>query len=201
VGGYLCGFGLGYLMKFHKAAAVEAVHNKAESIAGRPFQTKEALEMYGQILEIEPENETALFYHFQKYALIQSERATEYFCRLVELYAKRGNPKGIDLVDEHFPKYLNSLSGDVLLKIGVHYSKLMDLKKSRLCLELSKDKEGLWQAKAMLTLSDVYVLMNVPKRAESLLHEIIERFPSSRFQEQAELMLSKLRVRGLKCSG
>jgi tetratricopeptide (TPR) repeat protein len=192
VGGYLCGFGLGYLMGLHKAAAEEAVHNKAEKLAQRAFKTKEALTVYGQILEKEPENETALLYHFNKYSLVQSEKTTEYFCRLVGLYTKKEISKAIELVDDHFPKYLNALRGDVLLKIGVHYARIMDFKKARLCLKLAKDKEGPWQAKAMLTLSDVYVSMDVPERAEILLRSIINRFPETMFQEQAELKLSKL---------
>jgi membrane associated rhomboid family serine protease len=193
VGGYLSGFGLGYFMKLHKAASKEAVHTEAERLGQNHYRTKDAIKLYGHILEQEPDNEAANKYLFNKYQRVDHERTAEYFNRLITFYAKHKISAAIELVDEHFPKYLNTVEeGNVLLKLGVHYSRIMDLKKARLCLELANEKDGPWQAKAMLALSDVYLAMGVPTRAECLLQKITEQFPSGRFRNEAFRMLSNM---------
>ena len=193
LGGYLCGFGLGYFMKLHKAASEEAVHTKAERLGQNHYRTKDAIKLYGHILDREPDNEAANKYLFNKYQKVDHERTAEYFNRLVTFYTKHNISEAIELVDEHFPKYLKAVEeGSVLLKLGVHYSRIMDLKKARLCLELANEKDGPWQAKAMLALSDVYLAMGVPTRAECLLQKITEQFPSGRFRNEAFKMLSNM---------
>ena len=192
VGGYLCGLALGLVMRLHKAAAEGAVHQKAGRLAESLDNSMEAIKVYGEILEREPENESALVYYLNKYKMIQSDKTAKYFCRLVDLYAKKDIRKEIELVDEGFPKHINFLRGDTLLKIGLHYARITDWKKASFCLNLSKEMEGPWQAKAMLKLSEVYISMDVPGRAKVLLQEIIKKYPASLFQAQAHMMLSKL---------
>lgn len=192
IGGYICGFIFGYLMKFHKAAAEESVYIKAERLASSEFNTEKALYTYGQLIAKEPENETALLYSFKKYQLSNIEKATEYFCKLLEIYTQRNMPKAIALVDECFPKFMNSLPGDVLLKIGVYYFRKNDLKKARICLKLAKNQDGPWQAKAMLKLSDIYLSMDVSERAISLLNSVMSKYPNTSFHEHAKFKLSSL---------
>lgn len=192
VGGYLCGLALGLLMRLHKAAAEEAVHDKAGRLAESLDNSMEAIKVYGEILEQEPENERALLYYFNKYKMIQSDNTAKYFCRLVDLYAKKDIRKAIELVDEGFPKHINFLRGDTLLKIGLYYTRIMDWRKASFCLNLSKEMKWPWQAKAMLKLSEVYTAMEVPERAKALLQELMEKYPSTVFQRKAELSLSEL---------
>ena len=185
LGGYLSGFVLGYLMKLHLAAAREAVCFKAERFGRKEFGVGNAIKVYGEILEREPGNEEALAYLFKRHSGLNREKAEEYFVRLVKRRTVHDFQEAVALIDAHFPEHVTALPEVLLLKFGLYFLSLGDLAKARLCLETAAQREGTWQAKAMLYLADVYRAMGVPAHAECLLQEVTERFAGTDFGEAA----------------
>jgi tetratricopeptide (TPR) repeat protein len=171
---------------------VESVHDRAVQMGNDEFKTKGALAVYSQILEREPENEPGLLFLFNKYKAVNPEKAGGYFVRLLTRYVKKDMPRALSLVDDYFPAHLNLAPGEVLLKLGLHYLRIQDLKKARLCLELATQKKGPWQAKAMLFLSKVYLKMQLPERAECLYERIVEVDPHTEIGQEAWKRLTKI---------
>ena len=44
----------------------------------------------------------------------------------------------------------------MLLRFGLHFFNNADVQKARTCLEMASEKEGVWQAKAMITLGQTF---------------------------------------------
>ena len=185
VGGYLCGFALAYLLNLHVAASEEAVRVKAERCRQQEFGAGGAAKVYAEILERDPENEEALAYLLQNHSAFDKEKARDFFVRLVKRHAVGDFHAAVDLIGEHFPEHVTSLSEVLLLKFGLYFLAAEDLRKARLCLETAAGREGPWQAKAMLYLADVYREMGVPAHAECLLREVTDRFAGTDFSEAA----------------
>jgi membrane associated rhomboid family serine protease len=185
VGGYLCGFCAGYLLKFHRDASREAVAYKAAGFRREEYGAGRALKVYGEILQQEPENEEALAYRLQCYHSCNREMAGDSFVRLVNLRARRDFEQAAALIEEYFPEYVNRLPGPVLLKAGVFFYGRNDLRRARVILEQAVRQNGPWQPKAMLVLADVFSDLGVAEVAECLLQEAAERWPGTDFGETA----------------
>jgi membrane associated rhomboid family serine protease len=191
VGGYLGGFCLGYLMKLHKAASKEAVHVKAERVRQEPYHTKEATRLYQDILQQNPEDVAALEY-FLELNKYNPEKAQAYYVRLVEVLANKDFPKAPELFEDHYPNWISGLSGEVLLRLGSHFRQTAKLAKARLCFEFSSEKEGPWQAKALLSLGRTFEDIGNRDMAKKMFKDIIIRFPNTPFQEQAQERLEQM---------
>ena len=188
VGGFLGGCIMAWALKLHHQAGEEAVKVRASrakhEIDGKP----EASKLYAEILVKEPENEEALRYFFDL-ARYDEKRQQNYFVRLVPLLMRRDLKKALDLVQEYWPKHLSGLPGDLLLRLGSHYYRNADLQKARLCLDLASEKEGPWQGRAMLLLSETYEAIGNMDRARVVLMDIIESISEKAFQIEAQKRL------------
>jgi membrane associated rhomboid family serine protease len=184
MGGYLGGFVLGYLFKLHRAASEEAVKVKAQRLDAKPYHKKEAIRLYNDILNDEPENETALRF-FLSLRKFDPEKAQLYYVRLMQVLIKKDLSQAVELFREYFPKFMNVLPGQVLLRLGAHFYQSADLKRAQPCLELAAAKEGPWQAKAMLSLGRLFENTGSLERAIILFKEVALKFPDSPFEKMA----------------
>jgi len=75
------------------------------------------------------------------------------FQKLLSATILRDFQSAVRLVQDHFPRHLERLSGDLLFRIGVAFYQNADIEKARHCLELAAAREGSWQPKAMLLVS------------------------------------------------
>jgi len=143
-GGYIGGFLLGYVMKLNIDASKEAVRVKAEKISKNLHSNKDASLIYKEILQEEPENETALR-HFLKIHKYDDDRLKTYYIHLIEVLTKKNFTKAVELFNEYYPKFLNELPGNVLLRFGIHFYRNYELNKAKPCLEIAGNLEGPWQ--------------------------------------------------------
>ena len=113
------------------------------------------------------------------------DKAQLYYVRLMQVLIKKDVSQAVALLREYFPKFLNALPGQVLLRLGAHCYQSADLKRAQPCLELASSKEGPWQAKAMLSLGRLFEDIGSLERAKMLFKEIVEKFPDSPFEKMA----------------
>jgi hypothetical protein len=194
VGGYLTGFALGYLMRLHIKASEESIKVKAERLNQKHGISENTTDSYTDILKKEPENEPALRYFFELHKYNHT-KAESYFVRLIQVLTKKEFKQALELFNEHFPNFLNELPGDVLFRLGLYFFKNADLYKARTCLEFASEKEGIWQAKAMITLAQIFESIGNDKYAKSLYNNIANRFTNSVFEKEAKERL--LRQKGI----
>ena len=102
----------------------------------------------------------------------------------------------VRLVRDHFPRYLDRLSGDQLFRIGVAFFQQADLEKARYCLELAAGKEGSWQHKAMLLVSRTYEAVGNDQRAITVIQDLLDQQPEKIFRRQALKRLMTLQSQG-----
>jgi tetratricopeptide (TPR) repeat protein len=102
----------------------------------------------------------------------------------------------VRLVRDHFPRYLDRLSGDQLFRIGVAFFQQADLEKARYCLELAACKEGSWQHKAMLLVSRTYEAVGNDQRAITVIQDLLDQQPEKTFRRQALKRLMTLQSQG-----
>jgi tetratricopeptide (TPR) repeat protein len=102
----------------------------------------------------------------------------------------------VRLVRDHFPRYLDRLSGDQLFRIGVAFFQQADLEKARYCLELAAGKEGSWQHKAMLLVSRTYEAVGNDQRAITVIQDLLDQQPEKTFRRQALKRLMTLQSQG-----
>lgn len=102
----------------------------------------------------------------------------------------------VRLVRDHFPRYLDRLSGDQLFRIGVAFFQQADVEKARYCLELAAGKDGSWQHKAMLLVSRTYEAVGNEQRAITVIHDLLDRQPEKIFRQQALKRLMTLASQG-----
>jgi len=102
----------------------------------------------------------------------------------------------VRLVRDHFPRYLDRLSGDQLFRIGVAFFQQADLEKARFCLELAAGKEGSWQHKAILLVSRTYEAAGNDQRAITVIQDLLDRQPEKIFRRQALKRLMTLQSQG-----
>jgi membrane associated rhomboid family serine protease len=190
MGGYLGGFVMGYLFKLHRAASEEAVKVKAQRLDDKPYSKKEATQLYGDILNDEPENEAALRY-FLNLRKFNPEKAQLYYVHLMQVLIKKDVSQAVSLFREYFPKFMNALPGQVLLRLGAHFYQSADLKRAQPCLELASSKEGPWQAKALLSLGRLFEDIGSLERSKMLFKEVAVKFPDSPFGKIATEKLTE----------
>ena len=194
VGGYLTGLFIGYYMQLHKAAAEESVHVKAQRLSQNPYCRKESKKLYKEILSKNPQDETALEYLFNSYKAYNQTEAEKYYYRLIAILIKRDFKKAIEICSENYPKFINTLSGQSLFSIGQYLYKNTDMVKARFCLELASEKDGPWQAKAMISLSQVFEGIGNAEMARKTLVQLCDQFPETDFQKIATEMIPKLQT-------
>jgi len=193
VGGYLCGFVAGYLLKLHRTAASrESLEVKADRISKKTFKTQEAMALFKQVLDTDPENETALRYFLNLNRLSQ-KKAEKYYVRLMTVLSRKDFSKAVETFSAYYPTYVNCLPGLVLLKLGIHFYQNANLQKARTCLEIASGKEGPWQQKALLSLSKVFERFGNPAHAKKILEEGIQRFPDAAFKQVANERLAEIK--------
>jgi membrane associated rhomboid family serine protease len=184
VGGYLGGVGLGYLLDLNKVASSEAVEARAERLGNAAMGKEEAVKMYKEILERDPNNETALRFLFERYRLSRT-RGGLHFRNLIEFLVKKDFGEAVRLVEEYYPRFIKGLSGNVLLRLGNYYREIGEFDRAWYCLEAASEKEGPWQAKSLMCLARTYDEMGRLELARETLNEIMNLFPNSPFQKVA----------------
>ena len=194
IGGYLCGFCIAYLMKLHIDGSRESVYSRAEKFGKNEFGAGQAIKIYGEILEVEPNNTEALEYRFRKYHISNKKEAAQLFGQLVKLYAIKDSDRAIELVEEYYPEYLNTLPGEILLRVGYLFKHKYDIQRARLCLELAENKKGPWQPKSMIALSEIFLEMNLPQRAEILLLRVLKYHKNMDFGDEARRLLKEIQI-------
>jgi membrane associated rhomboid family serine protease len=191
VGGYLAGLGLGFLMRLHLPAAEEAERLRAGRIAAAEVDTAESTRIYRRILEDNPDDVTALSYMLTHLRFNPTE-AEAYFVRLVTVLCASDFKRAAQLVTEHYPAHLQALPGRVLFRLGAHFRRAAQFDKARFCLEFAHEKEGPWQAKALLCLGEAFVGLGNDDRARSTFEEVSQRYPGSDFAHQARSAIDQL---------
>lgn len=141
LGGYLGGFALGYCLKLHKEASKEA-----HSVKSRMMIHKHAIKKGGRL------HVAALRFLLDHYKQ-DTKKSELYFVRLVQALINTNFKNAIEIFTAYYPKYVDSLSGDILLDIGLHFYRAADLEKARKCWESAARKTGPWQGKAKLYLT------------------------------------------------
>ena len=194
VGGYLGGFLTGYLMSLHQDAAKEAVEVKAERFSTSEFGRENATKLYTDILENEPCNVPALKY-FLKLNIYSDEKSEPYFVNLVHALTTTNFEEAINLIEDYKPKFVKSLYGNDLIKIGLYYQKSCDLFTARLCFQSAVEKKGEWQAKALYQLAQVFEELENIKEAICIYDELILRFPETLFSQESLKNLSRLSMK------
>jgi membrane associated rhomboid family serine protease len=194
VGGYLTGLFVGYYMQLHKAASEESVHVKAQRFSQDPYRRKESRKLYKEFLSENPQDGTALEYLFNSYKAHNQTESEKYFFRLIAILIKRDFKKVIEICSENYPKFINTLSGQSLFSIGQYFYKNTDMVKARFCLELASEKDGPWQAKAMISLSQVFEGIGNAEMARKTLVQLCDQFPETDFQKIATEMIPKLQT-------
>jgi membrane associated rhomboid family serine protease len=184
VGGYLTGFGLGYLMKLHRQAAEEAVEQKAERYAARQTNDARATTLYKDVLSRHPSDEKALR-HFLTLYQHNQEKQELFFIRLMQVLMKKGLKNAFELMEEFFPKYCRSVPGDLLFHFGLEYYEKANFYKARVCLEFSSEKDGPWRAKSMLKLAEVMVCQGNEPAAEEIYSRVMREFSDTAFSKEA----------------
>jgi len=102
----------------------------------------------------------------------------------------------VRLVRDHFPRYLDRLSGDQLFRIGVAFYQEADIEKARSCLELAAARDGSWQHKAMLLVSRTYEAVGNDQRAITVIQDLLDQQPEKIFRRQALKRLMTLQSQG-----
>lgn len=184
IGGYIGGMFLGYLMGLQREAIHEALHVKAKRYSKSEYLYPEAIKTYREILEKEGEDPEALefFFHLHRF---DSQKGGELFARWVNALASKDFDRAKRVVDEHYPRHVNHLSGKMLLSLGTEYSRNAQFAEAKLCLELASQKSGPWQKKALLGLAEVYANMSLKELARSAYQQIVEQYPGTEFSRQA----------------
>jgi hypothetical protein len=141
LGGYLGGFALGYCLKLHRDASRESLDVKSE------FLTKKKTYRKGGQL-----HEAALKFllDFYKY---DRKKGEFYYARLIQVLVRNNFQKAIDIFLAYYPNYVNTLPGDTLWSIGLHFYSTGEFKKAGGCLKLAADMKGPWQVNAKLYLA------------------------------------------------
>ncbi|MFC1812350.1 rhomboid family intramembrane serine protease, partial [Thermodesulfobacteriota bacterium] len=108
VGGYLCGFFLGYIMKLHKEALIESIEAKAERLGRNSLNKMEVKRLYEDILARETNNERALthffnFYNDNSYSDNYKDLAASYYARLMKTLIKKDFARAVGLFNNHSP--------------------------------------------------------------------------------------------------
>jgi len=191
VGGYLGGFFMGYMMGLHKEAKNEALKVRAKRYSSVPYNNKNSSTLYEEILDKEPENEEALTYFFNLHRY-NPAKAEQYYVRLIQLLIQNNFNQALELFNDHFPNFLKALPGDILLRFGLHFFNNADLQTARPCLEIASEKEGIWQAKAIMTLAQTFEGLGNKLYAEQLYKDVQKRFPDSAFHNEASSILKSI---------
>ena len=176
LGGYLAGFAAAYMMNLYRDSFMEAYQRKARYLAEKAKENKSAKEAYTEIFKRDEQNLEALQKLFELNRF-NEEKRSYYFSRLVTRLAREEFPEAARLVEEHFPKFLDFLPGDLLLKLGLYFSNTEQFDKAWVCLDRSCDKEGPWQPKALFNLAEVYRKMGRDELANKVLERLVASFP------------------------
>lgn len=195
VGGYMGGIAIGYLIKLHRDAACEASEVNAERLANKTLLKKEAAGAWQEILARDPQNEKALQYFCRLY-WYNAEKRAPYLGRLFRVLQKRDFCEALSLFESKYPGCLQSISGDVLLKFGLHFLRTGEFMKASSCLKTASEKQGVWQSKALYSLADAYEERDWLDLAADTLEKVITLFPDSPFGRVAQDDLRKLERSG-----
>jgi hypothetical protein len=122
------------------------------------------------------------------------------FQKLLAATILRDFQSAVRLVQDHFPRHLERLSGDLLFRIGVAFYQNADIEKARHCLELAAAREGSWQHKAMLLVSRTHEATGNDRRAIAIIQELLALQPKKTFRRQAMKHLMKLEQQ-VNCKG
>lgn len=185
MGGYLGGFVLAYLMGLHREALGEAMIAKAERLRKVSHKTGETSGLYHEILEKDPENESALRYFLDRYHVINQEKALPYYQRLVRVLLKQDIRKAAAFVDAYPSSFTLTLAGDVLFRLGMHHYREFRMEKAEALLRGAAMEPGPWQAKALLSLAETLHVLGRDREAEEVLSEVVRRFPDESFSSVA----------------
>ena len=82
-----------------------------------------------------------------------AKKSELYFVRLVQALINSNFKKAIEVFSAYYPDYVHPLPGHILLDIGLHFYKIADFEKARICWEFAARKTGPWQSRAKLYLT------------------------------------------------
>ena len=179
------GIAIGYLIRLHRDATCEASEVKAERIANKTLSKKEAVRAWREILARDPQNEKALQY-FCKLYWYNAEKRAPYLGRLFRVLEKRDFVKALSLFESKYPGCLQSISGDLQLKFGLHFLRTGEFMKASSCLKTASEKQGVWQAKAIYSLAGAYEERGWLELAADTLEKVTTLFPDSSFGRVAQ---------------
>lgn len=192
VGGYLSGFVMAYCMNLHKDAAEESVPVKAKQASQHYYKKGEAVHLYKEILQNDPDNEEALDFLMRNYILTVQEKAKSYYLRLMNILLKNKLSKAFELFNEYFPLYIRCIPCDALVRFGSNYYNQYDYKKAKHCFEIASENNSPWQAKALLSYAETLEAIGNIEGAQNELLKLIELFPDSIFEKAAKDKLNYL---------
>jgi tetratricopeptide (TPR) repeat protein len=195
VGGYLSGFIMAYCMNLHKDAAEESVFVKAKQASQNYCKKGDAIHLYKEILQKDPDNEDALDFLMRNYILIVQEKAKPYYLRLMYILLENNSYKAFELFNEYFPLFIRCIPCEALVRFGGCYYNQSDYKKAKHCFEIASENNSPWQAKALLSYAETLEAIGNIEGAQNELLKLIELFPDSVFEKAAKdkmLSLSQL---------
>lgn len=190
-GGYLFGFALAFLLRFHRSAAKESVGARAARLGAVPGRKKEAAGFYQEILDHDPGNVAALSFFLDRYRF-DSHKQQQTFGRLIKSLAATDMTKAVALYNDYCPQYLNAIPGKTALTMGLHFYNIVDLGRARHCFQVAKNKKGPWQAKATLLLGRTFEGLGNLDAAFQYYRETQVNFPDTAFAREATGLARRL---------
>lgn len=114
--------------------------------------------------------------------------------RLLQVLEGKNFQEALSLFEENYPSSLQSASGDVLLKFGLHYLRSGSFEKASSCLETAGEKQGPWQAKALYSLAGAYEEMDQWELAAEVFEKVVASFPGTPIGRAAQKDLMELKA-------
>lgn len=152
----------------------------------------DALHLYKEILQKDPDNEEALDFLMRNYILTVQKKAKPYYLQLMNIFLKNNLSKAFELFNEYFPLYIRCITCDALVRFGGCYYNQYDYKKAKHCFEIASENNSPWQAKALLSYAETLEAIGNIEGAQNELLKLIELFPDSIFEKAAKDKLNKL---------
>ncbi len=185
-GGYIFGFTLGYLLRFHRHASEESVAIKASRLRAEPGRKRDAARIYKDILTREPNNIEALSFFWDMYRCVPEKR--EYlFGRLLDALTVTDLKQAVSVFNDYYPRHISAIPGKAALRLGLYFYHNLELEKARHCLQAARDKKGPWQAKATFFLGRVFEDMGNTSLADKYYRETLVKYPGTPFAREARL--------------
>ena len=192
VGGYLTCIIFGISMGLHREADIDEIKTKAQRFSEKDCQLGNAELNYNNLLKINPNDLDALKFLFMSYRKRGSADAGLIFNRLLAATLAYDIKKAADLCREYAPMYLCYVSIDLKAKLGIHFYRNGELNFAKIFLEPVAETCGDYQPKAMLLLAKTLSALQNPETARFFLDRVIEKFPGTLFESEAEKLLTEL---------